>query len=118
MATPGLGTLAFAELHAWFRHTHGCRLACVVQAYSHLRMCVAMARPAQAVALAIFQCGIFVAGLWGVWLRELFTRKSIVLFFIACALLVGGVVIETLANQSESPHVTNSSSNASQLGIP
>ena len=58
----------------------------------------------QAVALTVFQGGsILVAGCWGVWLRELFEPRQICLFFIACAWLEAGVVLEMQASPSAPP---------------
>lgn len=81
-----------------------------------MNMAIAGGMP-EASALSFFQCSIFVAGLWGVWLRELVGFKLIVLFFAASVVFFGGILLESIANHpSHSSHhhsPTNSSANSS-----
>ena len=51
----------------------------------------------ESTALSVFQCSIFVAGLWGIALGELRGRTPIAIFFIACLILCGGVVAKMLS---------------------
>ena len=48
-------------------------------------------------ALSVFQASIFVAGVWGVALGELRGRLPVAAFFLACAVLVAGIALETYA---------------------
>jgi len=51
----------------------------------------------ESTALSIFQCSIFVAGLWGIAMGELRGGLSITIFFVACFVLIGGVVAKMLS---------------------
>lgn len=48
-------------------------------------------------ALSIFQCSVFIAGLWGIVLGELRGVVPIVLFFVACIVFIAGVVAQLIS---------------------